>query len=344
MEKFVSSWSDGKTLPESYVFPAGQRPAEHLYPKSKISVPLIDLGKENGPNRLEVVQQIMEAAQTLGAFQVINHGISTKLMDDTLVMFKEFFNLPVEKKAKYCSWDTKEKFILYTSNFGYDEEKLHFWRDAVTQRCAPLEECTPYWPDEPAKYREIVGEYTAKAKEVGLKILELIAEGLGLEVGYFDSDVTQEVEMNVNHYPACPDPTLTLGAGLHSDRSLITILMQGDVSGLQFNKDGEWIAVDPIPDVLCVNIGYLMQIVSNGKLKSGDHRAVTNAEVTRESAALFLTPTQECLIEPAKALINGENPQLFRAIHYHEFLTAHNAVRKAKLSPNQVLKSFLIKP
>ncbi|KNA05354.1 hypothetical protein SOVF_191130 [Spinacia oleracea] len=115
IEKFVSSWSDGKTVPENYVFPTGQRPAEHLYPKSKISVPLIDLGKANGPDRSEVVRQIMDASQNLGAFQVINHGVSIELMDNARDMFKEFFNLPAEEKAKYCSWDTKQKFILYTS-------------------------------------------------------------------------------------------------------------------------------------------------------------------------------------------------------------------------------------
>lgn len=99
-----------------------------------------------------------------------------------------------------------------------------------------------------------------KAREVGSRILELIAEGLGLEEGYFANEISKEVEMNVNHYPACPDPSLTLGVGLHSDRSLVTVLMQGDVSGLQFYKDGQWISVDPIPHVFTINLGYLMEV------------------------------------------------------------------------------------
>ncbi|XP_057547830.1 hyoscyamine 6-dioxygenase-like [Amaranthus tricolor] len=339
MEKFVSSWNDGKTLPKSYVFPAESRPGDDLYPKSKLSVPLIDLSQSD---HAHIVTQIMDACQNFGAFQVINHGVSKKLMDEARDVIKEFFELPAQEKEKYCSWDTNRTFILYTSNFQFEKEEIHFWRDAITQRCAPLEECMLFWPDKPANYREIIGEYSMKAREVGSRILALIAEGLGLEEGYFANEISKEVEMNVNHYPACPDPSLTLGVGLHSDRSLVTVLMQGDVSGLQFYKDGEWISVDPIPHVFTINLGYLMEVISNGKLKSGNHRAVTNTEKARESTALFLCPTRDCRIEPAKKLINSENPQLFRPLHYHEFLASHNAVRQAKLFPVHVLKPFRI--
>lgn len=70
MEKFVSSWSDGKTLPENYIFPPEQRPGKLILPTSNYVTPVIDLGKLDGPDHSIVVHQILQACQELGAFQV----------------------------------------------------------------------------------------------------------------------------------------------------------------------------------------------------------------------------------------------------------------------------------
>ncbi|KAL2903927.1 2'-deoxymugineic-acid 2'-dioxygenase [Bienertia sinuspersici] len=346
MNLFVHNWSDGKTLPKSYIFPPEKRPGEHgLTLKTNQSVPIIDLSKAyaDDAGRAEVVSQIMKASKEIGAFQVKNHGVPSKLLNEARTMIKEFFELPAEDKEKYISYSHKDIFALYTSNYNYFAEEIHFWRDVITQRCLPVEECAPYWPDKPAKYREVIGEFTTQANEVGKVLLELIAEGLGLERDYFEkSGLGEELDMNVNHYPPCPDPTLTLAVARHRDRSLITLVMQGDVAGLQFLKDGEWIPVDPMPDVFAVNLGNVMQVASNGLLKSGEHQAVTNQKVARESAAVFLCPGDDRVIEPAKGLISEEKPALYRPLQYHEFLAAHNRGRTHKLTADETLKSFLI--
>ncbi|WJX18443.1 hypothetical protein P8452_08239 [Trifolium repens] len=66
-----------------------------------------------------------------------------------------------------------------------------------------------------------------------------------------------------------------------------------DVSGLQVFKDGEWIAVEALPHAFVINVGYQLQIISNGKLKSSEHRAVTNSDHARTSAAFFVAPSDE---------------------------------------------------
>ncbi|KAB5556138.1 hypothetical protein DKX38_007047 [Salix brachista] len=94
--------------------------------------------------------------------------------------------------------------------------------------------------------------------------------------------------MLVNHYPPCPDPSLTFGVSEHCDPNLITILQQeSDVFGLQVLRNGEWIGVEPISKAFVVNMGYQMQIISNNKLRSVEHRAVTNSEKARTSVAMF---------------------------------------------------------
>lgn len=100
-----------------------------------------------------------------------------------------------------------------------------------------------------------------ESKKLGLRILELISEGLGLESDYFGDKYSEALAIAVNHYPPCPDPSLTLGISKHCDPNLITILHQGDgVSGLQVFKDGEWIGVEPLPNAIVVNIGNQLQV------------------------------------------------------------------------------------
>ena len=90
--------------------------------------------------------------------------------------------------------------------------------------------------------------------------MNLISEGLGLKCGYFDDYLTGSMILSVNHYPRCPEPSLTLGMSKHSDPNLITILMQDDVSGLQVLKDGDWIALEAHPHAFVINVGYQLQV------------------------------------------------------------------------------------
>lgn len=96
--------------------------------------------------------------------------------------------------------------------------------------------------------------------KLSCRILELICEGLGLSADYFSNDLTQVPKIIINHYPPCPEPSLTLGLSKHCDPTIITILLQGQVNGLQVFKDGRWIGVQPLPHAIVVNIGYLLQV------------------------------------------------------------------------------------
>lgn len=112
----------------------------------------------------------------------------------------------------------------------------------------------------PLAYSEVVGSYSAEARKLTLWILDLVGEGLGLESGYFRDELSQVQFMSINHYPRCPDPSLTLGLPKHCDPNLITLVLQGEVHGLQVFKDGQWLAVEPLPNAFVVNIGYMLQV------------------------------------------------------------------------------------
>ncbi|GAB4841710.1 hypothetical protein Ancab_022432 [Ancistrocladus abbreviatus] len=345
MEKLVSSWFTGKKLPENYVFPIGKRPGNHPVRTCR-TIPVINLERacDHDDDRTHVVQEIMKACQDYGFFQVINHRVEGKLRDDAMEVFKEIFELPVEGKSTLLIKDdpNQDHCKLYTSSaHNYDREPVHYWRDVLKHTCSPLAECIQYWPEKPTRYREVVGPYCAEVKELGSRILELICEGLGLEKDYLQKELSEGSFLAVNHYPPCPDPSLTLGLAAHCDPNLITILLQGDVPGLQVFKDGEWIGIDPLPGAFVVNIGYVLHAVSNGKLKSAVHRAVTNSYTARTTAAFFIYPTEDCLVKPAKALVTEDNRPVFKAFQYGKF---YNSFVTYIGDINNVLESYKIKP
>ena len=109
-------------------------------------------------------------------------------------------------------------------------------------------------------FREVVATYTAELRKVVFRILEFIAQGLGLNPDHFSSELCENQVVLVNHYPPCPDPSLTLGQDKHIDPSIINILLQSDVYGLEVFKDEEWIGVEPIPYAFVVTLGALMQV------------------------------------------------------------------------------------
>ncbi|KAK9013428.1 hypothetical protein V6N11_041437 [Hibiscus sabdariffa] len=318
MEKLVSSWYKNKPLPESYIFPPETRPGNLTVPTCK-TIPVIDLGKAEGRNRTRIVQQICKASEEYGFFQVVNHGVPEDLMKESMDVLKEFFEMPAEDKAVLYSEDPRNRCRLSTSSVNYAREKVHHWRDNLRHPCLPgLEDCIQLWPQKPIRYREVVARFSIEAKKLGSRILEFVAEGLGLEPGYFGGELSEFMQLSVNHYPPCPDPSLTLGIAQHCDPNLVTILHQGDVNGLQVFNNGEWIRVEPLQNAFVVNIGNQLQIISNDKLKSVEHRVVTNSNLARTSAAFFIAPSGDSIIEPAKSLIGQAS--LYRAFEFKDFL------------------------
>ncbi|KAG8370777.1 hypothetical protein BUALT_Bualt13G0018800 [Buddleja alternifolia] len=317
MDKLISSKQNIQHVPESYILPPERRPGKVVIPSSKC-IPVIDL--HGNTNRQELVQRIMKACQEFGFFELTGHGVPEDLMHDVLKVANEFFQLPSEDKVNFYSDNTWKKCRLHSS-IDYDQEKVHFWRDNLRLPCHPLEDLVEEWPNNPARFREVIGNYAIRVRELSLLLLDLIREGLGLASGYFEGDLSETHLMNFNYYPPCPDPSLTLGLPKHSDPNLITILNQGAISGLQVLKDEQWLALVPTPNAFVVNIGHTLQVISNGMLRSGDHRVVTNAYAARATIASFIHPSIDCQIQPANELIIKRcSIPLYKPFPYIEFM------------------------
>ncbi|KAM1153215.1 hypothetical protein FF1_035703 [Malus domestica] len=312
-QKLASSWFDVQSVPQTYVHPPEKRPGNTVGVPPCKNIPVVDLGNDD---RSHTIQQISKASQDFGFFQVINHGVSKKLIDDTMSVSKEFHAMPRKDKIIEGSKDPTGSYKFYTSSENYANEELHYWRDALAHPAHPSENNIQFWPQNPTRYREVLKTYAEEVRKLGSRILEMLAEGLGLSKEFFNGGLSEYPRLLSNHYPPCPDPSLTLGLAKHRDPSLITILLQ-DSEGLQVFKDGNWIGVEPISSGFVVNIGYVMQMISNSKFKGADHRAVTNSRAARTTVAYFIYPSNETVIEPAKALCN---PPLYKSMTFTEFL------------------------
>ena len=98
-------------------------------------------------------------------------------------------------------------------------------------------------------------------RELALELLEAISESLGLEKDYINKALGQHGQhMAINYYPTCPEPELTYGLPGHADSNAITLLLQDEVPGLQVLHEGKWLAVNPLPNTITVNIGDQIQV------------------------------------------------------------------------------------
>ncbi|KAK1260181.1 2'-deoxymugineic-acid 2'-dioxygenase [Acorus gramineus] len=251
----------------------------------------------------------------------------------------EFFEMPIEDRIQHYSDDPNRIVRVLKSSFH--ERATNNWREAMKISGYPVEKFAHLLPEKPSKFRDVVGRYSTEVTELGRWILKMINEGLGLEEGYFDGEQSGgEQFMVINHYPPCPDPSLTLGLVKHCDQNLMTILLQGKTKGLQVIKDGKWIAVEPIPNALIVNAGHQLEVLSNGRLKSIQHRAVTNSSVARTTVVNFIVPTLDCLISPAPALVGQFEDPIYRPFTWREYLSVF---REKDGDPDLVLDAFKFK-
>ncbi|KAF3449835.1 hypothetical protein FNV43_RR05914 [Rhamnella rubrinervis] len=261
------------------------------------------------------LEKLHLACKEWGFFQVINHGVSTSLVDSVKGGVEGFFNMEVEEKSRFGQKaGEKEGFgqVFVTS----EEQKL-VWADMFFLTTLPTHLRKPHlFPNLPNPFRDSLEAYSSQLKNIAHKILYLMAKALKMNPNDM-KDLFEEgwQSMRMNYYPPCPQPDLVIGLNNHSDAVGLTILLQiNDKEGLQIRKDGIWIPIKPIPNAFIVNIGDILEIVTNGIYRSIEHRAIVNADKERLSVATFYSPRLDGEIGPAPSLISKGTPALFKRI------------------------------
>ncbi|KAL5720141.1 hypothetical protein ACHQM5_012836 [Ranunculus cassubicifolius] len=273
-------------------------------------IPTIDLSGVNTDKRKEITEQVSKAAREWGFFQIVNHSIPASSLDAIISAIRWFHEQPQEIKKQHYN---REKPVAYVANNDLFRSKAASWRDTLLVSLAKEE---PEIDQIPEICRKEVVEWKEHATRVGEILMELLGEGLGLETCRLkEIECASKWILVGQYYPYCPQPELTLGIPTHTDKGVLTVLVQDQIGGLQVKKDGEWVAVKPLAGALVINIGDFLQVISNGEYKSAEHRVLANPHHrSRTSVAVFLSPSEENtgLYGPLTELLSPTKPALYR--------------------------------
>ncbi|XP_073157115.1 jasmonate-induced oxygenase 1-like [Henckelia pumila] len=314
-------------IPDRYVKKPEDRPcfieSRHINYNMIPVIDMNDLYSDDASLCRKTSALVGDACRDWGFFQVVNHGVSHQLMAEMQEAWRHFFKLPLEEKQKLAN--SPATYEGYGSRLGIGKEISLDWSDYFFLHYLPLGlRDQNKWPSLPISCRELIGEYCSEVVKLGGKLMKIMSANLGLTEDYlqaaFGGEDNMSACMRVNYYPKCPQPDLTLGLSPHSDPGGMTLLLpDNDVSGLQVRHADEWVTVNPVPGAFIVNMADQIQILSNAKYKSVEHRVVVNAEKERVSLALFYNPRGDIVIEPAKQLVTEENPRTYSSMTFDEY-------------------------
>ncbi|KAK9289729.1 hypothetical protein L1049_007888 [Liquidambar formosana] len=312
---------DPSHVPERYLrnkedMPKKTDTAAHL----SSEIPVIDLtllskGQE------EELKKLNLACKDWGFFQVVNHGVAKEVLQGMKDAASGFFELPLEEKNKY-SMDSND-IQGYGHTYVVSEEQKLDWTDTLLLIIYPSQyRKLKFWPTAPKEFKEIVETYSTGIRKVAEELLGSLSLVLGMDKDALIQQHKEVVQaLRVNYYPTCCKPDQVLGISPHSDKTSITILMQDDLSGLQILHDTKWVPVMPIPNALVVNVGDVLEIWSNAKYKSVQHRVVTNKDKARISYATGIVPPNDAEIEPLDHMVDSQQPfKIYNKVRYGEYI------------------------
>lgn len=259
-------------------------------------IPVLSLDAD----RADLPARIGESFRTFGFAMIRDHGIDPALIEHAWQLTGEFFALPVETKQKYFipgqgGARGYTPFRTEVAKGASEKDLKEFWhvgRDVPAD--SPLAASMPpnVWPTEIPGFRETFTQLYAQFDEAGAKVLSAIAIDLGLDARWFDPAIDDgNSVMRLLHYPPVGEGSGgAIRAGAHEDINLITLLLGAQEAGLELlGKDGRWLSIAPPEGAIVVNIGDMLQRLTNHVLPSTTHR-VRNPEGERAGHARYSMP------------------------------------------------------
>lgn len=308
--------------PSRYVIPEQNRAA--LAGSGIDPIPIIDLSQLS-ENSVDELSKLRSTLDNWGLFLAVGHGMEPDFLGEVMKVTRDFFKLPLEEKQKYSNLVNGNEVRIegYGNDMVVSEKQILDWCDRLYIIVEPeSRRIYSLWPTQPP-FRDILSEYTVRCRNITNLVLESLAKLLDLRDDYFVDmlDENAVTFARLNYYPHCPKPDHVLGMKPHTDASVITIVFIDDnVSGLQLQNNGAWYNVPIVPNTLLVNVGDVMEIMSNGFFKSPVHRVVTNAEKERLSLVMFYTMGPEREIEPVPELVDEKRPRRYKKIKTKDYI------------------------
>jgi len=302
------------------------------------SIPSLDLAdfKSGTPEqKKKFAQDLGNAYETVGFVAIKNHGLSDELVDHLYAEVKKFFELPVDVKLKYEDPNLAGQ-RGYTS-FGREHAKgstagdlkefWHFGQEVTDNDLIKSEYPDNIWCDELPEFNKVGIEAYKQLEDSGKYMLRAIALFLSLDEYYFDDKIKNgnSILRPIHYGPITSEPQNAVRAGAHEDINLITLLMGASADGLQIlDKKGDWVAVTALPNQIVVNVGDMLQRLTNNRLRSTTHRVVNPPRelwgTSRYSIPFFLHPRSEMRLDCLESCVTATNPLQYSPISAGEYL------------------------
>jgi len=294
-----------------------------------MSIPTVDLAEflSNDPIKKKAfVESLGKAYEEVGFVAVKNHGIADELIEDLYKYVQQFFSLPLEQKKTYEIAGLAGQ-RGYTS-FGKEHAKgseapdlKEFFQFGQVARDNYNEEAYP--DNVQVNYVEEFNKTFENAyrafEKSGAALLQAIAIYLGLPENYFDNFIYNgnSILRAIHYPPITQTPKSAIRAEQHEDINLITLLVGASADGLEIlSKKNEWVAVTSLPEQIVVNVGDMLQRLTNNKLLSTTHRVVNPKKelwhTSRFSIPFFLHPKSSMGLQCLQSCVDDLHPKAYK--------------------------------
>lgn len=311
-------------------------------------VPVIDIGPLlDGSDPGVVAREIGHVCATVGFFYIRNHGISRELIEAAYAQARDFFARPFEEKNRLNIVHSGPTLRGYIPTYGenVDPEKSRDFKECFDlgldeAQVSPFFGPNPM-PEDPADFKAVVERYHAEMLGLARTLIGAIALSLDLPADHFARLQQHPITVQrLLHYPAQAGEVREeeIGIGAHTDYGFLTILAQDANGGLQVqNREGEWISAPPIADTFVVNIGDLVQTLTNDRYRSTLHRVINTSGRARYSLPFFIDMDFDAMVEVLPNCTSETNPPRYAPYtsgqhKYRRYLNSYTHLKDARVA------------
>ena len=303
--------------------------------KNILSVDLSDFLSEDAARKQKFIKEIGEAYEEIGFVALRGHFLSDKLTEDLYKEVKNFFDLPDVVKQSYeiegiggqRGYTSFGKESAKGRKQGDLKEFWHFGQEVEGNEALKAKYPKNVFVKEIPNFNSVGMEAYKMLEKTAIYVLRALALYIGLDEMYFDKYVINgnSILRPIYYPPIIGEPKGTVRAAAHGDINLITLLMGASSAGLEVqNKQGKWIPVTSLPEQLVVNVGDMLERLTNNKLRSTFHRVVNppreDWDKPRYSIPFFTHPISEMKLNCLPECIDELRPKVYDDITAGEFL------------------------
>lgn len=299
------------------------------------SVDLSDFLADDSARKQKFIKEIGEAYEEIGFVALKGHFLSIELSTNLYEEVKRFFDLPTEIKESYeiegiggqRGYTSFGKESAKGKKEGDLKEFWHFGQEVVGNDALKAQYPENVQVKEIPNFNKVGMEAYKNLEKTAIYVLRALALYIGLDEFYFDNYVTNgnSILRPIHYPPIQGEPKGAVRAAAHGDINLITLLMGASASGLEVqNKQGKWIPVTALPEQLVINVGDMLERLTNNKLRSTIHRVVNPPREewgkSRYSIPFFTHPISEMSLNCLPECITETHPKVYDDITAGEFL------------------------